>query len=163
MEEWLPIEDFPDYVVSNFGRVKNVHTDRILSPSLVQYDTPIVGLMLDGRQYKRSLSGLVARAFLPEPARDDFNTPIHLDGDKINCSLENLAWRPRAFAINFHLERKHPVYPDWDEDIRLMDTYEIFSNPAEAAIKYGILERDIHRSIVTGMTVFPHGFSFELD
>jgi hypothetical protein len=163
MEEWLPIEDFPDYVVSNFGQVMNVHTDRILVCSIIKGDVPIIGLMKDQRQYKRSLAGLVARAFLPEPERDDFNTPIHLDGDKVNCSLENLAWRPRAFAINFHLERKSPVYPNWDQDIRLMDTYEVFSKPAEAAVKYGILERDIHRSIVTGMLVFPHNFLFELD
>lgn len=163
MEEWLPIEGFPEYVVSSLGYIKNIHTERILSPSIVQGDTPIVGLMCDGVQYKRSLSRLVALAFLPEPDRDDFNTPIHLDGDKMNCSLENLAWRPRAFAINFHMERKNPIYPNWNEDVRLMDTYEIFSTPAEAAVKYGVLERDIHRSIVSGMPVFPHGFVFALD
>jgi hypothetical protein len=117
--------------------------------------------MLDGKQYRRSVSGLVAQAFLDDPVREDFNTPIHLDGDRKNCRADNLEWRPRWFAVNYHKERLNPPFPKWTRDIRLMDTLEIFDNPSQAAVKYGLLERDIHKAIVQGLTVFPFNYEFQ--
>lgn len=163
LEEWNLVDGFPDYIVSNHGRIKNIHTDRVMSLSPIQTEMLTVGLMHNGLQYRRSVAGIVARAFLEPPPRDDFTTPIHLDGDKKNCMASNLAWRPRWFAINYHMERKNPPFPDWDQDIRLMDNLELFANPSEAAVKYGLLERDIHRSLVNGVQVFPWGFVFAFD
>lgn len=163
LEEWVLVDDFPDYLISNHGSVKNAHTDRIMSITPIQTDMMTVGLMKDGRQYRRSVGGMVARAFLEAPPRDDFTTPIHLDGDRQNCRADNLMWRPRWFAITYHLERKRPPFPDWDQDIRLMDNLELFESPAEAATKYGLLERDIHRSLVNGAQVFPWGFVFAFE
>jgi len=160
-EEWLEIEDFPGYYVSNYGYVRSEHSDRMLTLSPVQYGMPTVGLMRDQLQYRRAVSGLVARAFLDEPEREDFNTPIHLDGDRKNCRVDNLMWRPRWFAVNYHKERITPPFPQWSRDIRLAQTGEIFDNPSQAAQKYGLLERDIHRSLVNGSPVAPYGFFFD--
>lgn len=161
LEEWLPIEEFDDYVVSNYGVVKNALTDRYMALTLVQYGMPTVAMMKDGTQYRRSLAGIVARAFLDAPPREDFNTPIHLDGDRRNCRVDNLEWRPRWFAINYHLEcRKGPVYPKWSRDFRLNETGEVFDNPSQVARKYGLLEREIHKSLVNQTPCFPKGFTF---
>lgn len=162
-EEWLPIDEFPGYSVSNYGFVHSTNTERVLKNSPVQYNMPTVGMSIDGKQHRRSVAGLVARAFLPDPEADHFDTPIHLDGDRSNCRVDNLAWRPRWFAINYHIERRSSPLPPWSRDIRLLDTGEVFSSPAEAAQKYGLLEVDINRSLVMGYDVFPHGFTFIFD
>lgn len=161
MEEWREVEDFPDYYVSTYGDVRSGISDRLLTQSLVQYNMPTVGLMRDGRQYRRSTAILVAQAFLPPPERDDFNTPIHLDGYRVNCRADNLAWRPRWFAINYHNERKRPPFPNWKQRFLLVETGEVFDHPSEAATKYGILERDIRKSIRSGVVVFPHWYRFQ--
>lgn len=159
-EEWLPVEDFPDYSVSNYGYVQNARTGRMMSLSPVQYGMLTVAMMYDGKQFRRSVAGLVARAFLPAPPREDFNTPIHLDGDRKNCRVDNLELRPRWFAINYHLERKHQPFQNWTRDIRLDQTGEVFDSLTAAATKYGLLENDIHHSLVNRTAVFPQGFTF---
>lgn len=159
-EEWLPVEGFPDYVVSNYGYVQNVLSGKTLSNSPVQYGMLTVAMMKDAQQFRRSVAGLVAREFLPPPLREDFNTPIHLDGDRANCRVDNLAWRPRWFAINYHLEKKHRPFAGFHSDIRLMETGEVFDTLTAPATKYGLLEREIHRSLVQGVRVFPAGYTF---
>jgi len=162
LEEWLPLEEFPDYAVSNYGYVMNLNTGKTLSRSPVQYGMLTVALMHDGQQYRRSIATLVATHFIEAPPREDFNTPIHLDGDRANCRADNLAWRPRWFAVNYHMERRHPQFTDWKADFRLNETWEVFDNLSVPAMKYGLLEREIHKSIVEGKQTFPQGFTFSM-
>lgn len=161
-EEWLPIDEFPDYVVSNYGSIRNALTGRFMKLSPVQYGMPTVAMMFDGHQSRRSVAGLVANAFIPKP-REDFNTPIHLDGDRKNCRIDNLMWRPRWFAVNYHTELRKQPFDDWSDDIRLVQTGEVFEHPMEPAMKYGLLQREIHQSIVNQRVVFPHGYTFVFD
>lgn len=159
-EEWMPIENFPDYVVSNYGYVQNVVSGRMLGRSPVQSGMMTVAMMYDKLQYRRSLASLVARAFLLPPIREDFNTPIHLDGDKKNCRADNLMWRPRWFAINYHIQARDNRFKVWTKDFRLNETGEIFEHPREPAQKYGLLESEIHKALVNQTPVFPTGFTF---
>ena len=159
-EEWLPVEDNPDYVVSNYGYVKNSYSGKILSNSPVQNGMLTVAMVGDDGQRRRSTAILVAKAFLQKPQREDFNTPIHLDGDKANCRVDNLMWRPRWFAINYHLEKKHNPYRNFSHDICLLDTREVFDTLSEPSIKYGLLEKDVYNSLNKGTRVFPMGFKF---
>lgn len=163
LEEWTPIEEFPDYSVSNMGNVFNHVKDYMMKYSYVQYNIPTVGLYLSGRQYRRSVPMLVAHAWLPRPPRKDFTTPIHLDGDRSNCQAVNLMWRPRWFAIDFHKERRQTSFPDWNTKkakIEILDTGEVFSHPSEIAEKYGVLETHVHDSILNGTAVFPQWYKF---
>lgn len=162
LEEWIQLTNFPDYAVSNYGYVKNLRNDKVLTRSPVQYGMLTVGLMDEGGQHRRSIATLVAETFLEPPPREDFNTPIHLDGDRANCRADNLVWRPRWFAINYHLELKNPPYPTWDADFRLVQTWEVFDKIHQPAMKYGLLQRDIHKAIVEGIATFPQGFTFIL-
>lgn len=154
-EEWTSVPDFPEYSISNYGRVRSIRLDRLLAWSPIYYNIPTVGMMRDGVQMRRSVPVLVCRAFIPQPA-PHFDTPIHLDGDRTNCRVDNLAWRPRWFAINYHKQFSSPPFPEWDSDIVLLETGEVFSTPAEAARKYGEIEREIFRSTVSERAVFPH-------
>lgn len=158
-EEWTDVPDFPEYSISNYGRVRSIRLDRLLAWSPIYYNIPTVGMMRDGVQMRRSVPVLVCRAFIPQPA-PHFDTPIHLDGDRTNCRVDNLAWRPRWFAINYHKERQNVTYPEWTKDFRLLETGELFGHPSEAAMKYGELERQIHRSLYAGRETFPHNHHY---
>ena len=152
---WRQIDEFPNYSVSPQGRVINNSTYRELRHSFVQYGTPTVGLNYKGIVYRRSVSLLVARAWLAEPQRYDFTTPIHLDANRANCNVENLMWRPRWFAIQFHKERKNSPFPKWKKDFVIIETQEVFRQPYDCAGVHGILEWDVYRSIYDKRPIFP--------
>src|ERR1700759_870830 len=95
MEEvWVGIEGFPNYSVSNFGRVRSDWTERILVAYPNQSGLVQVGMMANGKQYHRSVPLLVMKAFSEQP-NGAFDTPINKDGDRSNNTLDNLEWRPR--------------------------------------------------------------------
>lgn len=162
MEEWVPVQGFPGYSVNPLGQVKKDSNNRLLHIRLNQYGVPYVGLMREWRQCIRSLPKLVASAFLPMP-NAIFDTPINLDGDRTNCSVENLMWRPRWYAIyytnQFTKERyQHPI----NAPVRAVETGERFSDSLSAACRYGILEREVVLSILNHTPTWPTYQMFEL-
>lgn len=101
IEEWKVIEDYPNYDVSNMGRVRNNKTMKVLS-------LRETGKKLkNGRYYSVSLGQgtansfkdfkihrLVAQAFIPNPFnKREVN---HKDGDKRNNAVSNLEWCSRS-------------------------------------------------------------------
>ena len=158
MEAWARIEDFPKYLINTSGTIINTRTQEPIKWALARYGIPTVGLYREGKLYRRSVSLLVAKTFLPEPMRYDFITPIHLDGDRGNCYVKNLMWRPRWFAIDFHQQRKISPYPKWRRPFVIVDTEEIFSTPYDCAGVMGVLERGIVNSIWHEKYIFPYGF-----
>jgi len=111
-EEFRVIEDHPVYSVSNYGRVRNNHTGRILkatrNPTNGWYT---VDLRSARRTTTRALPRLVAETFLPES--EDPNTSIlHRDGDRANCAADNLVWKPRWFVVCFMKEMQYPHVHD---------------------------------------------------
>ena len=67
-----------------------------------------VGLFRDQEQYKRSVALLVAKAFLKQPS-EFFDTPINLNGDRLDNQVINLMWRPRWFAIKYNRQFREPI------------------------------------------------------
>lgn len=103
-EEWRIIADFPDYAVSNLGRMKRVvlrrhpsHVGRILSysPSGANLTYHSTHLRRDGKRYNVNVHRIVALAFLGEPV-DDANEVDHLDSDPFNNRASNLEWVTHA-------------------------------------------------------------------
>lgn len=151
--QWKEIEDFPGYSVSNFGRIRNDDTDRILALQRNQHGVVNVGLVKDGMQYKRSVALLVCLAWLPEQL-EAFDTPIHLDGDPSNNHIDNLMWRPRWFAMKYQRQFKGPV-PSIREQIQELTTGYRYNNSMHAATTYGLLDKEIRDSIVHRTYVWP--------
>jgi len=161
LEAWLDIFEFPGYSVSNFGRVRNDFSGRVLTMLRNQHGVTHVGMFKEGKQYKRSVAKLVAERFLPHQTLDDFDTPIHLDGDRTNNAADNLEWRPKWFADTYTSQ--------WNQrgarvtvPIQDCDTGEQYVDSMDAAKSYGLLERDILDSISNGVKVFPTLQRFEL-
>lgn len=162
MDFWEKVLEFPDYEVSNRGLVCNSKTGRIMALSTNQHGVVNVGLMRNGVQYKRSVALMVCRAFLP-PAPERFNTPIHLNGNKSHNFVENLLWRPRAFAYAYQSQLAQTYSNSIDIPIKDVDTGERFENSREPAMKYGLLERAVVMSVLNKETrVFPTGQKFGL-
>ena len=148
------IEGFPNYEVTNRGRVFNTRTGREMTLSPTMAGDLTVGLTRYGHQYRFSAKCLVARAFV-EGETEIFNTPILLDGDKNNLNAENIVWRPRWFAWKYTRQFNHPfnwyVYgPVYD---RTTDTE--YRNYIDAAKANGLLCSDIMESIYNNKLTFP--------
>lgn len=154
-ENWKPIEHFPDYSVSDHGRIRTDKSGRILSLSPNQFGVVQVGMMRDGEQRHRSVPLLVAKAFIIPPA-GPFDTPINLDGDRFNNHVDNLAWRPRWFAIKYNQQFKppHDGY-SIEEPIVDLKSGVVSENSFECAKQYGLLEKDLVLSVLNRTYVWP--------
>lgn len=92
-EEWKEIEDFPNYRVSNYGRIKSVKNGKILKGQ-TNYNCYAVALCNKEKGLKKqfNIANLVMNAFKP---LDIDTTRLHVkhrDGDMYNNRLENLEW-----------------------------------------------------------------------
>lgn len=159
--DWVPVEGFPGYSVNPLGQVRKDSSGRLLHTRINQYGVPYVGLTRDWKQHIRSLPRLVASAFIPAP-NPIFDTPINLDGDRTNCQVDNLAWRPRWYAVYYVNQFKDPYANPIMNEIREVDTGEVFSNSLEAGCRFGILEREVVLSILNRTLAFPTFQQFEL-
>lgn len=161
-EVWKPIFDFPEYAVSNHGRVMTISTERIKTASPNQQGIATVNLQREGRQNRRSLAPIVLREFGTPHPNSYFDTPIHLDGDRFNCHINNLAWRPRWFAVKYHQQfRSHPVTRRQTPRFIHIDTGREFDSYLEAARTFGLLEKDVILGLVNDTPVTPTYERFE--
>jgi hypothetical protein len=99
IEEWrsIPIVGLPSrYQVSNLGRLRSLpfidvigrrRSERLFNPADAQVDL----ILEDGTSKWFALAALILRAFVGPPP-DGCRLSRHLDDDRSNNKLENLAW-----------------------------------------------------------------------
>lgn len=161
-DEWVAVEEFPGYSVSPLGQVRKDSTGRVLHTRINQYGVPYVGLLKDHwDQRVRSLPKLVATAFIPQP-NQIFDTPINLNGDRTDCRVENLAWRPRWYAVHYVNQFKERYDNPINVPVRETETGEEFSDSLTAACRFGLLEREVVLSILNHGVTWPTFQQFEL-
>lgn len=96
MEEWAEINDFTDYLISNYGRVYSCNRDIILTP-YVNYYFGYERVSLGHPRVRKYVHRLVAEAFVPG---FDYGLDVnHIDGNKRNNHEENLEWVTRSENI----------------------------------------------------------------
>lgn len=106
-EIWKEIKDYPNYQISNLGRVKtlkyysNIHKkyyDRelVLKEKINSHGYKFIGLGCGKRGNKKNFAihRLVAEAFIPNP--NNLPEINHKDGNKRNNRAENLEWCTRS-------------------------------------------------------------------
>jgi hypothetical protein len=165
-EEWIDIPHFENYALSNTGLVRRNFDGRLLARVRNKQGVLFVGLSKNSRQYSRAIAHLVADLFLPPSDHPWWDTPVHLDGDRTNCSYKNLVWRPRWFAIQYHQQVP-------DSSVAALKLRETTSGEImilmDFAMKYGVLPLQLyigawnythHNNRTEG--VWPTGLMFEI-
>lgn len=117
-EEWRQIPGYPDYEVSNRGRVKSWRkwnggpAPRILKPQLRGGYLCVNLFRQPRRQESRAVHHLVMLAFVgPRPSGPMGEVIRHLDGDCFNNQLDNLAYGTFAENSQDMVSHGHCVSP----------------------------------------------------
>jgi hypothetical protein len=92
MEIFRIIETYPTYKVSNYGRIMNINTGRILKPKLNSMGIMIVNLSKDNKGKSFTVHKLVGDAFLTKPEDGKHYIIKHIDGNLENNYLSNLMY-----------------------------------------------------------------------
>lgn len=103
-EVWKPIDDFPNYQVSDYGRVKsniphNGTNERILKPQLRKDGYLQIQLHKDGVIKNYLVHRLVAETFLPNP--NSLPQVNHKNEDKTDNRVSNIEWCDCSYNTNY--------------------------------------------------------------
>ncbi len=109
-ENGIPIEGYPNYLVTPEGHVYSLYSNSYLA--LVKTDCGHLSVLLD--HDRRRVSHLVATAFIGNPKEDELYV-VHKNGDKTMCDISNLKWSTRSQAMISYYESQSidngkPVY-----------------------------------------------------
>ena len=158
MQTWKQIEAFPKYLVSSDGSIKNMERDSLVHIRQNLQGIAITNLMRDQVRLTRSVALIVAQAYLRPPPNEAYNSVIHLNGDRADCSANNLMWRPRWFTIKYH--RMFDVQPI-NVSVQIEETGEIFGTLRDACVKYGLVEQDTYVQMLNNEGSFHYGYHFK--
>lgn len=90
-EVWEHIPGFSNYMISSKGRVWSERSQMFLTPKRMDREGHLgFCLRRNGMAYYVYLHRLMAQAFIPNP--EGYPVVRHLDDDRENNDLENLAW-----------------------------------------------------------------------
>jgi len=163
LRQWVELEEFPDYAVSELGEITNMRSGVTRKLSINGQGIVKISLYNENKQlFTRSVSRIVAEAFVPRPDADHFDTPIHLDGDQRNCRADNLLWRPRWFAIKYHkqfrMEEFHAARGTFIE----LDSEEVYDSIKDICVRHGLYWQDVIKCVTEETFVFPTWQKFRL-
>lgn len=88
IEEWKVIEDFPEYEVSSFGRIKR--SNKFLTPTKKSDGYFKINLRLNKVPKTVYVHRIAAKAFVENP--NNYNCVNHKDENKANNNADNLEW-----------------------------------------------------------------------
>jgi hypothetical protein len=151
MEEWRQVSDFPDYEVSNLGRVKS-HKRR--APIILKnnyYSNGYVFVLLFNGEKRKSCSvhRLVLENFCP------CDNMEQLQVNHINCirddnRLENLEWTTRQENAKYRDNLKHTPKAQTIRVVFLDDREDMYFNSKMACAKYfGVSRKTIDKYLET--------------
>lgn len=160
IERWILIEGYDNYIVSNFGNVKNIKTERILKPCLVGDGYHAVNLSKKGIVEKKTIHRIVANEFINN--FDDVPCIDHIDRNRTNNDVSNLRWvtyrqnnrnRSRHGKINHHgisFDKRNNCYIaaiNDDEGCKKQKSYAIKRYGNNKALELAVLWRTSKENI----------------
>ncbi|QGZ17277.1 HNH endonuclease [Arthrobacter phage Giantsbane] len=133
-ESWVVMSDFPNYMVSNHGRVINTQYNRQLTPRPNDKGYLRVTLCHEGKCREFYIHKLVAFCFFNFPLEDQV---IHYDGDTTNNSVSNLYLRKRVRQITsarpLEGSETEEFRRQWGKRVRIVETGEVFRTVRDCA------------------------------
>lgn len=105
-EIWKTIDDYPDYMVSNMGRVKSLKfgKEKLLKPFIQRKGYYLVELRNNNYSKTFTIHKLVAKAFLDNP--NNLSQVNHINEDKTDNRVENLEWCTNEYNSNYGTRNK---------------------------------------------------------
>lgn len=102
-ERWVVVDGFPDYAVSDQGRVKRLTSRTCAKAGAILKASPrsksrpylTVDLCRDGKRQSVSVHTIVAKAFLEQPTFDGA-VINHKNGNKADPTYTNLEWTTQS-------------------------------------------------------------------
>lgn len=158
MEQWREIEEFPQYEVSNKGRVRNGKTKRILRTNLDEKGRERLILYKGNKQYSRKIHRLVADAFC-EKYYDGLDV-THADGDVRNNDADNLEWRYRSDIARRSFRRHGRKQTHSMKRILCVETGILYESIAQASEDMNISRTVISRIINSRSFSSKEGYHF---
>lgn len=173
MEEiWKPIDQFPNYNVSNLGNIKNIITNKLLK-IMCKDGYCNISLVNDEKQKTFKVHRLVALAFIENPEnKSDVN---HKDKNKINNLVSNLEWMTRK-ENNIHrckdliitTNKNKPIFrvdKNTDEILEKYNSIEdaaiwVFNNKLTKNIHNG---RNAISNCIAELSKISYGFKWSLE
>lgn len=153
-EVWQYVEQFPDYAISNLGRVVNLKFDRLLKPIVTDRGYLRIMLRRNCQSYQFYVHQLVAEAFF-----GDWRPGVrvrHLDDDLSNNAVANLeimggeCRTPAVYCSPRLTARK----------LRIIETGEVFRTAYDCAAYIGGNATNIYR-VLNGYRDSHRGYTFE--
>lgn len=132
-EEWVIIQDYPSYAVSNYGKVMHIRTQKPVRPQRDDYGFLKVNLWHEKRNHRKSVHHLVAQAFLQFYRND--RQIYHHDGNKRNNYVYNLRYSSNHQITNLRQRRETLVFLSY---IQIVETGQVFKTIRECANKTGL-------------------------
>lgn len=151
---WKPIKDYPHLLVSRAGNVWTTIYNRELHPLVTNRGYLRVNLSKDKTVKRVHVHRLVAEAFIPNP--DNLSEVDHIDGNKLNNTVENLQWISHSDnmrkACKGHDMKSKPVI--------CIETGKVYKTIKDANRELHIPEAVVS-AIVRGEYTSYHGLHFE--
>ena len=145
MEEiWKEIEDFKNYYISNYGRLKSLFPnkkEKFLKDTTDQDGYIRNGLTKDGKIIQKNRHRLVAEAFIPNP--ENKPTIDHINSaEKTNNNVSNLRWatyKEQSNNIGFVKNQENGygshIIERLDKDGNIIETYVSYALCADWIIE----------------------------
>lgn len=146
-EKWKQIKEYPDYVVSNQGRIRSLHTGGILKAHDNDFGYLTVTLYNENMSAQCYVHRLVAKEFVPNKDISLFNQVNHIDGNKKNNDCSNLEWvtaqENKQHAVCNGLIKKFGLQKSVAQMDLTGNVIAIFKSATEAARVVGVSQGNI--------------------
>lgn len=153
-EIWKYIKDFPQYQVSNLGRIlslKNPKSPKILKGQITKKGYHQVHLRdLNGKNYSKQVHRLVLETFLPCPNMNILEVN-HKDENKLNNNLSNLEWITHMENVRYGTCSQRSGASQSDT-IYCVETQKYYSSMRQASEETGINYGNISSACSSGRT-----------
>lgn len=156
---WKDIPNFNgEYKVSDKGQVLSLKNEKqvLLKPNINRFGYATVDLCKNGKRYARRIHRLVAETFIEK--RPNENEVNHIDGNKLNNSVENLEWCTRSQNIRHSFDFLGRTTSN--TPVECIETHDRFSCIKEACKSYGLKISQISHNI-NGYTKSAGGYHWK--
>ena len=128
-EVFRNIKGYPNYQISNMGRIWNAKTQRYLKPSKKSNGYYQINLVaINGKRKKEYLHRLLALTFIDNP--NNYPEIDHIDRNRENNELSNLRWVSKT--MNQRNKSDNVKVAQYDKDNNLIASYNSIAEAVEA-------------------------------